>query len=71
MEKTIYILTIALVLSGCKKLRSKDTLTVDLTCVNPIDGSTFPGVIFNIYEVKDKFSVGLSVNQKKRVNLYK
>jgi len=38
-----------------------------LTCVNPVDNSTFPGVIYKIYEVKDKFSFGLSSNQKKEL----
>jgi len=67
MKNTIYILTIALLLISCKKLRSKAPLTVDITCQNPVDGSAFPGVIFKIYEVKDKFSIGLSVNQKKEL----
>lgn len=63
----ILTLSIFLLLSSCKKLRSKDTLTVDLTCINPVDGSAFPGVIYTIYEVKDKFSMGLSINQKKEL----
>jgi len=67
MKNTIYILTIALLLISCKKLRSKAPLTVDITCQNPVDGSAFPGVIFKIYEVKDKFSIGLSTNQKKEL----
>ena len=67
MKNTIYILTITLLLIGCKKLRSKDTLTVDITVENPIDHTPFPGVIYSIYEVKDLFSVGLSSNQKKEL----
>ena len=66
-KNTIYILAIIVLLSSCKKMRSKDTLTVDVTCVNPVDGTAFPGVIYTIYEVKDKFSVGLNTNQKKEL----
>ena len=66
-KHTIYILAIIVLLSSCKKMRSKDTLTVDVTCVNPVDGSAFPGVVYTIYEVKDKFSVGLNTNQKKEL----
>jgi len=67
MKKITLILLTLLLLTNCKKLRSKAPLTVDITCQNPVDGSAFPGVIFKIYEVKDKFSIGLSVNQKKEL----
>ncbi len=67
MKQTIYILTITLLLFSCKKLRQKDTLTVDITVENPINGDPFPGVVYQIHEVKDKFSLGLSVNQKKNL----
>ena len=66
-KNTIYILAIIVSLISCKKMRSKDTLTVDVTCVNPVDGSVFPGVVYTIYGVKDKFSVGLNTNQKKEL----
>jgi len=67
MKKITLILGILLLLTNCKKLRSKAPLTIDITCQNPVDGSAFPGVVFKIYEVKDKFSIGLSTNQKKEL----